>query len=166
MKYNPPKDSNGNPYYIPVVTKNRDYLLGYLFGIETVKDLMSDVMDAADLDIDLGPIDVILDSTRYNNILEGGKRESDMSDSELKEYILNIVENVTARLNSESEENGIKSTDVLTLECSCGFGYYSWKTYSDIPTETYKCSNCGKVIIDYTDIDDYKFEYDGGEDEY
>ena len=30
MKYEPPIDDNGNPYYVPVVAKNRDFLTGYV----------------------------------------------------------------------------------------------------------------------------------------
>lgn len=32
MYYTPPKDENGNPYYVLIVAKNKDYLLGYLKG--------------------------------------------------------------------------------------------------------------------------------------
>jgi hypothetical protein len=165
MRYNPPIDSKGKPYYVPVATKNRDYLIGYLNGIETAKELIKDVMESINIDVDLGPIDVVLDSTRYNDILENGKRESEMTEDELKEYILDIVQDVTCKIDSTSEENNIDNDSILSLECTCGYGFYSWKKFEDIPYETFRCSNCGNVIIDYTNVNDYEFEYDGGKDE-
>ena len=161
MYYTAPIDENGNPYYVPIVVKSRDYLLGYIAGLNTAKDIITDVLDTININVDLGSMDVVLDSTRFNDILENGKHESDMSESELKEYFLDIMQDVSDKLTSTNSENDIFDDVVLKAECSCGLGFYYWKNIESIPHESFKCSNCGKVLIHYTEIDDYDYEYEG-----
>ena len=161
MKYTPPVDVEGEPYYVPIVSKNKDTLVGYINGLNTSKDIVNDVMDAMDIDIDVCPIDVILDSTRFNDILENNKRESEMTKEELDEYIESIIEGVTAKLQCETKENDIYK-HILRVECSCGFGYYSWDNIEDIPDENFICKNCGKILIHYTGAHGHEYEFDGG----
>ena len=162
MKYCPPTDHSGHEYYIPVVVKNKDYLMGYLSGIECAKDLIEDIMDKFDVDVDLGSVDMFLDSSRFNDILENGKRESDMSKDELKAYRMGVFQEILERMSSKTPENDVDDDRILKVECTCGYGYYSWKSYKDIPSSNVKCSNCGNILIDYTNMNDYEFEYDGG----
>ncbi len=44
MKYIAPHSDNGKPYYVPVVTKNKDQLVGYIQGMSYVKLLVGDVL--------------------------------------------------------------------------------------------------------------------------
>ena len=162
MKYNAPLDNNGKPYYIPVVAKNRDYLVGYLDGLDITKKMITEIMEQLNIEIDMGPIDVILDSTRFNDVLDNGKRESETTDDELKDYINEMVEDITVRMSSKNQENNIESKNILDLECSCGYGFYSWDSNVGIPHDSVQCANCGKYLIHYTNNDDYVYEYDGG----
>jgi len=162
MQYNSPK-INGTPYYVPIVAKNKEFLIGYLHGTYDLKDLFSDVLESIRIDIDLGRVDVLLDSTRFNDVLENGKRESQMTPKELKNYIYDIVEDVTNKMDDDNIENNIESENVLEVECSCNLGYYAWKTYESIPEESFKCTNCGKVLIDYCGHYSYEYEFDEGD---
>jgi len=160
MNYIPPKDEYGNEYYVPVVCKNKDFLIGYIRGLDMAKEMINDSLTSVDINIDLGPMDVILDSTRFNDILINGKHESDMTDEELKQYITDIVEEVTDKFDTDNIENNVYDDDeILNLECSCGLGFYSWQEYEKIPKESFKCDNCGKILIHYTGDYDYEYEY-------
>ena len=159
MRYSPPVDEDGNPYYVPIVAKNRDFLMGYIRGLDMSKDMIKDVLAAIKINVDLGPIDVLLDSTRFNDILANGKYESEMTINEKKEYIFNIVEEVTTKLTYDNSENNISDDDALKVECSCGLGFYSWKDPVDIPKTNFCCHNCGKILIHYTGIYDGEYEY-------
>lgn len=167
MFYKPERDSNGKPYYVPIVVKNKDYLIGYIQGIRDGKDFMTDILNYLNIDLDVNSIktDFILDSTRFNDILSNGKRENEMSEEELKEYFYDMIENVVSNTFYENSENNIESDYIFDVECTCGLGYYAWKDYNDLPDETFKCVNCGKTLIHYTGEYCHNLEYDytGGE---
>ena len=162
MRYEAPVDIDGNPYYVPVVAKNKDFLMGYLRGLDTAKDMIKDVLASININVDLGSIDVLLDSTRFNDILENGKYESEMTEAERKSYIFDIVEEVTTKLTYDNPENNVFDNAPLKLECSCGLGFYSWDVVEDIPKTSFSCHNCGKILIHYTGIYDGDYEYHEG----
>ena len=162
MYYKPP-EQNGTPYYVPIVTKNRDHLIGYLHGINDGKDLITDALESVKIDIDLGPIDAILDSSQYNDILENGRRGSEMTKKELDKYIYDLVEEMTDKMVDENTENNIDSENALVVDCKCDLGYYAWRTFEDIPDEDFKCTNCGKVLIHYCGNYGYEFSYQEGD---
>ena len=159
MTYDAPKDIDGNPYYVPVVTKNKDYLMGYISGLDIAKDMITDILDSININVDLGAIDVLLDSTRFNDILVNGVYESEMTDKDKKDYLLGIVEEVSEKLKNTSTENNVLDDAKLRLECSCGLGFYFWDDVRDIPKSSFSCHNCGKILIHYTGIYDGDFEY-------
>lgn len=161
MKYEAPRDTDGNPYYVPIVAKNKDFLVGYISGLATAKDMIKDVLESINIDVDLGPIDVLLDSTRFNDILENGRYESEMTDAEKKDYIFNIVESVSHKLVYKNSENFVDNSE-LKVECSCGLGFYSWEHAVDSPQQNFACHNCGKILIHYTGIYDSDYEYHEG----
>ena len=80
----------------------------------------------------------------------------------MRDYIYTVVESVTNQIDSNNVENNVGYDHVLSVECTCGLGYYSWDSIVDIPENSVKCGNCGKYIIHYTGLDDYIYEYDGG----
>ena len=161
MHYNPPEE-NGTPYYVPIVAKNKDFLIGYLRGISDGKNLISDALESVNIDIDFGPVDAILDSTRFNDILEDGRRESELSEEELKKYIYDTVEQLTTKMLGDNSENNIENDNVLEVECTCNVGYYAWRELDDIPEESFRCTNCGKVLIDYCGRYDHEYEFQEG----
>ena len=163
MYYTPPI-LNGKPYYVPIVAKNKDFLIGYINAVIDSKELLCDTLESINtnlhLDLDLDIINIMLNSSRFNDILENGKRESEMSDNDFKKYIYDIVHNATNKINADNTENNVQYNHILEVECSCGLGYYSWDTYESLPEETFKCTNCGKVLIHYSghSIHEYQFQ--------
>lgn len=166
MRYIPPVDETGKEYYVPVVSKNRDTLIGHLQGVYATRDMMVDVFKAIGIDMELDSLEPMLDSTRFNDILSNGKHESEMSADDLKEFVFDLFEEITIKTEHKHEENDTSYSYVLNIECTCGLGFYSWETYNDIPTENFECCNCGKVLIHYTGDYDHEYEYDdGGKDD-
>jgi len=158
--YNPPVDENGNEYYVPIVAKNKDYLLGYIDGVDTAKDILSDISSYVnDINIDLHDMDIVLDSTRFNDILENGMIESNMTGEELHKYFYDIVNTISEKYLNDTSENNILRDDVLHVECVCPTGYFSWKDYESIPDKTFRCPDCGRVLIHYTDENTYEYSF-------
>lgn len=162
MRYKPPKIGN-KPQYVPIVVKNRDWLVGYVNGIKMIESLIIDSLNDNGVEIDLRGLDLCLDSSRFNDVMENGKRESNCTEEELKEYYQQIIQSKIDIIEDEHPDN---SEDVfggcfLEVECVCGLGIYTFDTSDDVPEESFKCQNCGRTIIDYTDVDDNKFDYDG-----
>lgn len=67
------------------------------------------------------------------------------------------------RVVDEHPDNDIDNDDILNVDCPCGLGFYSFKEIENVPDKQFKCSVCGRVIIDYTDHFDSEFEFDGKE---
>jgi len=156
---------NGKPYYVPIVAKNKDFIIGYINAISDIKELLFDTLESIntdlDFDFDLDIVNIMLNSSRFNDILENGKHESEMSEVEFKKYIYDIIRDASNKMTSQHNiENNIKYNHILDVECSCGLGYYAWDTYDSIPDTTFKCTNCGKILIHYTghSINEYEFQ--------
>jgi len=165
MKYKAPVDENGKEYFVPVVATNKEYLVGYIDGMNDSKEIYSEISEYMNYDINISSgFDVMLNSNKYNDILDIGVRESEMSKKELHDYFFNILNDVYTKINTSHKDNDVVHDEVLNVECSCGFGFYSWYNTRDLPDTTFKCSNCGKILIHYTDEFLYNYdEYDEGE---
>lgn len=155
-------------YFVPVVVKNRDRLIGFL-------DSFVAMMECG---ISMDDIIWPLDSTRFSDILPSGNRASEISDEELdseikrqfsKKEIKEIVPGSKpiedSRRVVEIEGEKIEFLDLskvkyLELNCSCG-NYYSFNGPENIPVRSLHCDLCGKVLIDYTHKEDEEFIYDG-----
>jgi len=164
MKYTSPI-RNKKPYWVPIVVKNRDYLIGYLSGKKLIEMTITDIIKTLNINFNFKDIDLFLDSSRFNDILMDGRREHELNAEERKKYFMKMFDEKMTSLNNYHVENTVNYKDVLSVECSCGYGFYSWSKYKDIPVKRFHCDNCGRVLIDYTDIDDFEIEYDGGENE-
>jgi hypothetical protein len=161
MKYEAPT-KNGKRYWVPVVCKNKDHLVGYLEGMRLMEDLILDSLVQAGIDIDVSAMELFLDSGRFNDILKDGRRESELTDIDKKMLIKDLVETKTARMNEVHMENDIEDDiSVLNVECTCGYGFYSWNSLDELPNDIQVCQQCGRIIIDYTGYDDSEFDYDG-----
>ena len=151
-----PIDEFGNHYWVPVVAKNRDWLIGFLYGYHTCSDQLNSAMSLNCIDLNFQITEFPINSYRYNNILPNGKDSSKLSEKEFEDYINNINNEVMTRTSVENKENEIP-TSFLKVDCTCGLGFYSWDSEKDIPSYNLKCSNCGKFIILYTEIDESNF---------
>jgi len=164
MKYEAPKINN-DPYYVPVVVKSKDYLVGYLHAMNLFLAILHDCLNRSGLDIDCSNFDMGLDSTRFNDIMIDGRRATSCSIDEIKQYFEDLIEKKVFKYKEEHPDNNPEILDksVLKIECICGLGFYSFDDISKIPEEPLKCSACGRVILDYTKHFDNEFEFDGKE---
>lgn len=163
MQYLSPKN-DGKHYYVPIVVKNRDVLLGIISGLEYSREVMSHVLNSVGVPveelIELNSYDadnIMSASDRFNDILPDGRAESLLTDAEKRSYLENIVKTAYDKLSCD--DNSVRLDCVLKVSCTCGFGHYTWKNRQDIPTESFSCMECGNVLIDYTNHEDWEYEY-------
>lgn len=161
MFYKPPL-FEGKPQFVPIVVKNSDFLIGYISGIQMLESILIRSLEENGIEIELKGLDLCLDSSRFNNIMEDGRRESECSESEIRKYYEHIIEEKIDIIKEIHPDNkNIFEDCFLEVECNCKLGIYIFKTPKDIPTKSFKCEICGKVIIDYTETNDEEFDYDG-----
>lgn len=161
MKYNPPL-FEGKPIWVPIVVKNKNWLVGYISGIQMIESIIAGSLEENGVEINFRGLDLCLDSSRFNDIMEDGKRESQCSRSEVKKYYERVINEKLDMIKEHHPDNGSVLEDYfLEVECSCGFGVYLFKTPKEIPSEKFICKICGKVVIDYTKKNDEDFDYDG-----
>jgi len=161
MRYRPPKKDDKSQW-VPVVVKDKDWLVGYISGIQLIESLIADSLQENGIEINLKGIDLCLDSSRFNDILENGKRESSCSKEEIKNYYRDLIEEKITMVKEKHPDNyDVFDGCFLEVECSCGLGIYSFKTPQEVPDKQFRCQICGNVIIDYTGYDDEEFDYDG-----
>ena len=82
LKYDPPKDKNQKPYWVPIVAKNKDYLIGFLDGVHIALDM---------LDASFIGLQIALGSDRLNDILPDGRRISNLSKTEFKNILTYLL---------------------------------------------------------------------------
>jgi len=161
MKYNPPL-FEGKPQWVPICVKDKTWLCGYISGIQMIESIIAESLEENGMEIDFRGLDLCLDSSRFNDIMENGKRESECTPSEIKKYYERIIEEKIDIIKEQHPDNGqVLENYFLEVECSCGLGVYLFKTSKEVPEKQFRCSICGKVVIDYTDKNDEEFDYDG-----
>lgn len=135
-------------YFVPVVVKNRDYLIGYLNALDNFT-------------IGQSKIDVVLtqSSAKFNDILPGGLRRRNIPLEKQIQVMIDYRMNMSVLENPEAEEE-FKDDAFFEVNCECG-NYVSFKTAEEIPTHSFVCELCGKHMIDYTNRNDSDFMYDG-----
>lgn len=133
-------------YYVPVVAKNKDYLVGFLDALSSMSPLF---------EVDF----TALDSMRLNDILPNNQRRRNLTDEQIRETIFeqqvrnNLLE--TAKLPKEDEE-----IPFLEVHCNCG-NYMKFDHPDQIPKTSLRCELCSNILIDYTGADQDDYEYDG-----
>lgn len=147
---NPIDEKTMLPYHVPCVAKNKDALVYITMGIIAGAN---QICNKLDVDFE-GSIDLGLSSFRYNDILPDGKRMSELTDDDYNRMKSDMVS-----LKQTHPENGIGSLNnhFLTLTCSCG-NYYAFHKPEEIPDDIFFCGLCDRVLIDYTDTDEWCFE--------
>lgn len=155
--YKSPLDQENKPYWVPVVIKNKDTLIGTINGLFVV---------ASEMGLDPEGFYSILSSERFNDTLRDGRHGSDLSDFEFKKYIkdmlLDDMEKVALQETHEECSPDILADNILNISCTCG-NFYGFKDFKDIPDENMNCGVCGKIVIEYTNKDDEDYTYDGKE---
>ena len=157
-KYIAPKGLDGKPYWVPVVVKSKDYLVGFIDSISVVKQIVDNVEFDALLST--------LASDRFNDVLPSGVRISDMNDVQFKEHIKQLIlkdqEKIILRDKNKEFSNDILDDYFHAISCTCG-NFIGFKTPFDIPENDMDCDLCGKRLLEYTHKDDDEFIYDGSQ---
>ena len=162
MKYKAPVTEKGQLYWIPVVCRDKSFLVGYLEGTSFTEMMTMDVLESMDITLELDK-ELCIDSSRFNDIMEDGRREHDLTVDEKQQMLVDMFKDRVEHLKDSHPDNKVNYSDVLNLECSCGYGFYSWENTTDIPDKQFNCVHCNRVLIDYTGHYDDEFEFDEGE---
>lgn len=149
LKYKSPVDETGSQYWVPVVMKNKDLLVGLLQGISLVVKSFNVPPNET--------IVPVLGSDRFNDLLPNGKKVHEMSMEEYKDY---VKESFLDDDYESHPENGVTLNYFFQVECSCG-NFHGFKTVDDIPDENLICELCGKTMIDYTGHGDSEYRFEG-----
>lgn len=142
MKYN-------KNYYVPIVVKNRDYLIGWLDSQYIINEIL-------ELDFSL------LDSMRYTDVLPDGQRRRHLTEEQILDVLKNYYESSNIKENPSENDNHAE-VPYLDVTCTCG-NYVKFNSSSDISKNSYVCEICGKHMIDYTGHDIGEYDYDGDEE--
>lgn len=159
MKYKSPINDQGQEYFVPIVTKSKEHLIGYLSAFMYLLDVLEFP----------GIIDLNLDSSRFNDVVDDGRRLSTMTKAEIKKMMLsNITQYGSEEMDKKQKSHpdnkqGILRKSLLEFDCGCG-GFYSFNKIDEIPTTDFSCGICGKLLIQYTGHYDVEYEFDGDED--
>jgi hypothetical protein len=153
-KFELPRDEDGKLYWVPIVVRNKDYLLGFIDSYRLLASLY---------DIPLSELSRTVSSDRFNDVLYDGTRVKDLTKKQLKEKVKEMLL-MPSRNEHIENHSGLYEENILTLDCPhCGM-FYSFKNIKDIPEETSKCVTCGKVILLYTNTYDEDITYEGGKE--
>lgn len=137
-------------YFVPIVVKNRDYLVGFLNALDAFS-------------LGSSKIDMVLSesSAKFNDILPGGLRRRHISIEDQIGIMIDYRMKMSAIEDPETlEERELEEDKFLEINCECG-NYVSFDSAEDIPHTSLKCDICGKHLIDYTNRNDTDYVYDG-----
>jgi hypothetical protein len=155
IKFPSPRNKNGKKYWIPIVVKSKEYLLAYLSGVLHV---------ISTYEFPYNKIDLNLDSSRFNDIVDTeGTRAEEIDSEEAKKLLADPPKNEMPKEKHPENKDGILKPTLLELECpNCG-NYFGFDKKEQIPEENLICNVCENTLIYYTHKDDEDFEYDGDE---
>lgn len=140
-------------YFVPLVVKNRDYLVGFLKSLDAFS------LGSSKMDFILSE-----SSAKFNDILPGGSRRRDITIEDQIDIMVGYRMSQSAIEDVDSlEEKELQEDVFLELHCECG-NYMSFDSAEKIPTTSLKCDICGKHLIDYTNRNDTDFAYDGNKE--
>lgn len=150
--FNPPTDENNNPYWIPVVVKDKSYLLGFIEAFRIIHELSN----PHKIELEL-----TLSSDRFNDILMDGSRIQNLTREQLKDKIRNIMFPETTPEDHTENSQEILKEYLLNVSCpKCGM-FYGFKTEEEIPKTDFKCNICNRYVLMYTNKNDDYFDFYG-----
>ena len=150
--FNTPLDENNKPYWIPIVVKDKSYLLGFINAYHFICDVRGYEGDKIELEMALG-------SDRFNDVLTDGSRIKNLNREQLKKKIKKIYFDNETNNHPENSE-GILNQYYLSFSCNCGM-FFAFKEENEIPEEDFKCVTCGRTLISYVHENDDYFNFDG-----
>ena len=149
-KFKAPLDKNKKPYWIPIVVENKDILVAFMTGANSVLNAF---------ELSKKDIDLMFGSERFNDVLPDGRRVGDMSDSEIVKYINTNLVKEEPQPHIENNPEILKDY-YLAVDCTCGM-FYGFNNINELPDKDMCCGVCEKKVIVYTGMKDSEFIYDG-----
>jgi len=149
---NPIDIETGKPYFVPCVIKNRDALIYYIMGVnQCASDIIEQLPETSQLKTKLE-----IHSLRFNDILPDGKSIHRLTTKDYDEMEREIKEREEA---PHIDNDILPDEHFFGIVCShCG-NPYVFRSPDEIPEETFFCGLCERVLIDYTGVNDWEFEY-------
>lgn len=149
--FNTPLNEKGEPYWIPIVVKDKSYLLGFINSYRFITELY---------DIDIRDVQIAISSDRFNDVLTDGSRIHKLTREELKKKLKEMYFDKNKEIHPENDTN-ILEQYYLSVSCvSCGM-FHGFKEEDEIPEDDFKCSLCGNTLISYVHEYDEYFDFDG-----
>lgn len=149
---NPVDVVSGKKYFVPCVAKNKDALIYYVIGVNhCATSILKQMPENAYLKTDLQ-----LFSLRFNDVLPDGKKIHELTSKDYDE----MEKEVNEKLNDKHPDNNVKTEQhFFSISCpNCGNSYV-FNSPDEIPEETFFCGLCERVLIDYTGVNDWDFEF-------
>ena len=171
---------DGVKYEVPVISKNRDVLIGLVEGINFVTNLISQNIDPIiGLVVKRWIADIQpLSSSTLSNVSGNGNKTSKEELTSNTEHLKYLMDDYGEELDRVVEED-IDSKDIINLdgkttksghtmdyrevpefEITCtGCMHHEKLDSKDLPSSNLNCPSCGNILIEYTS-DNYKnFHY-------
>lgn len=149
--FNSPLDEKNKPYWIPVVVKDKSYLLGFINAYHFFTDLHA--LPSHDMEI-------ALSSDRFNDILTDGTRMHNLTRVQLKTKLKELYFASKGEDHPENKGN-ILEHYYMSFSCAkCGM-FYAFKNEDEIPEDDFKCVTCDNTLISYIHENDEYFNFDG-----
>lgn len=146
IKYEIPH-KDGIEYWVPIVIKNRDRLVGYMEGINKVLKECESYGIRISLEID---------SMRFCDVIDHkGTRAYSLTTEELKQILEEKQKSAEEKLKQEEETGKILKPTYLEIHCMCG-NYYRFHNDREIPEENLICGLCDRLLIWYIHKEDYE----------
>ena len=149
---NPIDPETGKRYFVPCVAKNKNALVYYVLGVShCAENILRQLPEQTALRTDLE-----LNSLRFNDILPNGKTIHSLTKADYDE----MEKEVQEKQNDNHPDNQVKVEEqFFIINCpNCG-NPYVFKSPDEIPEETFFCGLCERVLIDYTGVNDWEYEY-------
>ena len=149
---NPIDQKIGKQYFVPCVIKNKYALIYYILGVnQCAHDVVKQMPDARYLQTNL-----MLDSLRFNDILPDGKKIHNLTDADYDKMEAELEER---SLETHPDNDTEVDEQFFGLNCpNCG-NHYVFNNPNEIPEKDFNCGLCDRVLIDYTNNDDWEYEY-------
>ena len=149
--FNMPLDTNNKPYWIPIVVKDKSYLLGFINACQFISEMH---------EIETNEMEVALSSDRLNDVLMDGSRMQDLTRNQLKNKLKELYFKTHTYKHPENNVNVLEEY-YLALSCvNCGM-FVGFHTEHEVPEHDLKCDVCDNTLISYINEDDDYFDFEG-----
>jgi len=149
--FNAPLNKEGKLYWIPIVVKNKSYLLGFINAYHLVSEMY---------DISIQDMYIAISSDRFNDVLTDGSRIHNLTRKEFKTKLKKMYFSPNNEKHPENDSD-ILNQYFLSVSCvGCGM-FYGFKEENDVPEKDLICDVCGNTLISYIHDDDDYFDFDG-----